>query len=44
VVLEELARSYPADYQQTNSLAVVSTILLGARLLSAISGASYADQ
>jgi hypothetical protein len=44
VMLEELAKSYPADYQAQNSLAVTSTILLGSRLLTAVSMGYSADQ
>jgi hypothetical protein len=38
-VLEELVKLMPADYQNSNILAVTSTLLLGSRLLTAISAA-----
>jgi hypothetical protein len=41
-VLEELVNGMPGDYQNSNILAVISTLLLGSRLLTAISGAAPA--
>jgi hypothetical protein len=38
-VLDELVRTMPGEYQGTNTLAVIATMLLGSRLLTAISTA-----
>ena len=37
VVLEELMKGLPPDYQPTNTLAIVSTLLFGTRTLAAVS-------
>jgi hypothetical protein len=43
-LLEELAKTLPVDHQTHNSVAVIATLLLGPRLLSAVSGNYVADQ
>jgi hypothetical protein len=37
VVLEELMKGLPPDYQPANTLAVISTLLFGTRTLAAVS-------
>jgi hypothetical protein len=37
IAIEELTKSFPPDHQAQNSVAVVATLLLGARMLTAVS-------
>jgi|SRR5882724_5940056 len=43
MVLEELIKAHPVDHQTQNSLAVITTILLGSRLLTAMSATVRSD-
>jgi hypothetical protein len=43
IAIEELTRGFPPDHQAQNSVAVVATLLLGARMLTAVSGHPQGD-
>jgi hypothetical protein len=43
VDLEELTKNLPPDYQVDNSLAVIATLILGPRLLTAVSRVDNAN-
>jgi len=44
MLLEELAKSLPADSQHANSIGVVTTLLLGPRVVAALTAAQTAKQ